>query len=248
MENALLIGLSRQVALARELDVIANNVANIGTNGFKARSAARSRNTSCRRPARDAFPRPDQRLSYVHRQGHRLDCRSGPIERTGNPLDVADQRRRLLAVQTPKGERYTRNGALQINAPGRAGHQRRLPGARRRRPDHVQPAAKRHRIGADGTSPPSQGEKGKLKLVRFADPRRCATKAPTSSRPTAPPRRRRRGRGSRPGAIERSNVKPVLEMSRLIEVNRAYATVAAMMQRNDDLRRSAIERLASVTN
>ena len=39
MENALLIGLSRQVALARELDVIANNMANVGTNGFKARSA-----------------------------------------------------------------------------------------------------------------------------------------------------------------------------------------------------------------
>ena len=43
------------------------------------------------------------------------------------------------------------------------------------------------------------------------------------------------------GTIERSNVSPVYEMSRLIEVNRAYATLANMMQRNDDLRRSAEE-------
>ena len=48
------------------------------------------------------------------------------------------------------------------------------------------------------------------------------------------------------GALERSNVKPVLEMSRLIEVNRSYATVSAMLQRNDDMRRSAIEKLASI--
>ena len=39
MENALLIGLSRQIALGRELDVIANNMANVTTNGFKARNA-----------------------------------------------------------------------------------------------------------------------------------------------------------------------------------------------------------------
>ena len=46
------------------------------------------------------------------------------------------------------------------------------------------------------------------------------------------------------GAIERSNVKPVLEMSRLIDVNRNYTSVAAMIGRMDELRRSAISRLA----
>ena len=36
MENTLLIGLSRQVSLARQLDVVANNVANLNTTGFKS--------------------------------------------------------------------------------------------------------------------------------------------------------------------------------------------------------------------
>jgi flagellar basal-body rod protein FlgF len=47
-----------------------------------------------------------------------------------------------------------------------------------------------------------------------------------------------------PGAIERSNVKPIVEMSRLIEVNRSYANVASMVSRMDEIRRSAITRLA----
>ena len=63
--------------------------------------------------------------------------RQGAVEQTGNPLDVAIDGDGFLVVQTPRGERYTRNGSLQINADRRARHQRRATGARRRRPDHV---------------------------------------------------------------------------------------------------------------
>ena len=64
MENALLIGLSRQVALQRELDVVANNVANIGTNGFKSRSSSFAEFLMPVASA-DAFETPDRALSYV---------------------------------------------------------------------------------------------------------------------------------------------------------------------------------------
>jgi flagellar basal-body rod protein FlgF len=50
------------------------------------------------------------------------------------------------------------------------------------------------------------------------------------------------------GTIEQSNVKPVLEMSRLIEVNRAYQSISQLIQRNDELARTALERLAQVQN
>ena len=111
MENALLIGLSRQVALSRELDVIANNVANIGTNGFKARSLRFEEYLMPGGERRRVQPgRPAALL--CHRQGHGLDFASGAVERTGNPLDVAMRGNAFLAVQTPQGERYTRNGSL----------------------------------------------------------------------------------------------------------------------------------------
>src|SRR5918992_4109057 len=113
MENALLIGLSRQVALGRELDVIANNMANVTTNGFKARSS-RFREYLMPVASAETFPRPDRRLSYVIDNGTPLDTRSGAVEHTGSPLDVAIKGDAFLAVQTPQGERYTRNGALEI--------------------------------------------------------------------------------------------------------------------------------------
>src|SRR6476469_7311680 len=72
VENALLIGLSRQVALSRELDVIANNVANIGTTGFKSRSL-RFEEYLMPKASGDAFPRPDKPMSYVQDKNTVLD-------------------------------------------------------------------------------------------------------------------------------------------------------------------------------
>src|SRR5262245_30420087 len=117
MENNLLIGLSRQMALQRELDVIANNIANVNTGGYKADgnvfqevigAVARS----------DQFAAPDRRPSFVLDRATWHDLSTGPVQQTGNPLDVTIDGKAFLAVQTPRGERYTRNGALQINAQG----------------------------------------------------------------------------------------------------------------------------------
>ena len=117
MENALLVGLSRQMALTRELDVIANNIANTGTNGFKARS---SRFNEFIMPvaSAEAFLRPDRPVSYVVDKGTPLDLSQGPVQRTGNPLDVALRDDNYLVVQSPNGERYTRAGSLQVNQRG----------------------------------------------------------------------------------------------------------------------------------
>src|SRR6266705_454304 len=117
MENTLLIGLSRQVALRRELDVVANNIANLNTTGFKADGNIFEEYVMP--VARDGgFPAADRRLSFVQDRATWLDLGQGPVQQTGNPLDVALDGPGFLAVHTPRGERYTRNGALQINATG----------------------------------------------------------------------------------------------------------------------------------
>ena len=117
MQNALLVGLSRQVALAREMDVIANNLANMNTSGFKADGAVFEEYVSPTARATN-FPAADSRISFVHDRATWMDLSQGPLERTGNPLDVAVSGKGYLVVQTPRGERYTRNGALQINNSG----------------------------------------------------------------------------------------------------------------------------------
>lgn len=243
MENALLIGLSRQVALGRELDVIANNMANVTTNGFKARSARFSEHLMPVASA-EAFPRPDRKLSYVIDAGTPLDTRSGPIEHTGNPLDVAIKGEGFFAVQTPAGERYTRNGALEINTQGQLvtsdGHA--VLGDNG--PITFTPQEGGVEIAPDGTVTSSQGQRGKVRLVRFENAQTLRNEGANlfSSRNPGQPA----GNTSRleARALERSNVKPVIEMSRLIEVNRSYSSVAGMVQRMDELRRTAISRLA----
>ena len=118
MENTLLVGLSRQMTLERQMDVVANNVANVNTTGFKAdRSmfeeyphlAARMKTISPRRTAASATCRTARTFK---------DFAQGASEQTKNPLDVAIDGGGFLVVQTPAGERYTRDGGLKINNQG----------------------------------------------------------------------------------------------------------------------------------
>ncbi len=242
MENALLIGLSRQVALARELDVVANNMANVNTNGFKARDARFAEYLMPNARA-DAFPRPDQRLSYVIDAGTPLDLSPGSVERTGNALDAAIKGDGYFVVQAPQGERYTRNGAFEIGPAGQLvtsdGHV--VQGENG--PIAITPQETGVQIGADGTISTNQGTRGRLRIVAFADPASLRNEGANLFSATTPAQAAGPGARIEAGAIERSNVKPVLEMSRLMEVSRAYTSVAGMLSRMDELRRSAIQRL-----
>lgn len=243
MDNALLVGLSRQVALARELDVIANNMANVGTNGFKARSAAFNEFIMPVASA-ERFPMRDRPLSYVIDKGTPIDLSQGVTERTGNPLDVAVKGDAFLVVQTPAGERYTRAGSLQLNGQGQLVTQTGLPVLGDGGPIQFGPDERGLDIAADGTISSEQGQRGKLRLVRFDNPRALVSEgtnlfsSPTPALPAGPTGR------VEPGAIESSNVKPVVELTRLMEVQRAYQSMAGLISRSDELRSRAITRLA----
>ncbi|MFM8700367.1 MAG: flagellar hook-basal body complex protein [Hyphomicrobiales bacterium] len=244
MENALLVGLSRQITLQRNLEVIANNVANMNTTGFKARTVNFEEFVSPTARA-DTLPRTNRRVSYVTDQGTDLDLSNGAVEQTGNPLDIALRENNLLAVQTESGFRYTRNGSLSLNEVGTlvtSDGERVLVGGGS---ITINPGTTGVSIAADGTIESADGPLGRLQIVEVTDPSQLnnlganvygsQTQLPVAILPKIIP-----------GALERSNVQPILEMSRLIEVNRAYASLASMQQRLDETRRSAVERLATV--
>lgn len=243
MENALLIGLSRQVALGRELDVIANNMANVSTNGFKARDA-RFREYLMPVARAEAFPRPDQVLSYVIDQGTPLDLSAGAIESTGNPLHAAIKGDGFFAVQTPAGERFTRNGAFELDQTGQLvtsdGHV--VQGENG--PIVISPQESGFAISPDGIVSTDQGQRGRIRLVRFDNPQALLNEGANLFSSNAPAQPAGATSRLEPGALERSNVKPVIEMTRLIDVNRTYTSVAGMLSRLDELQRSAVNRLA----
>src|SRR3981189_2581641 len=99
------------------MDVVANNVANINTTGYKA---DRSLFQEYLMPVahEDNFVGGDRRLSFVQDRATFHDFTSGPSEQTKNPLDVAIAGPGFLGVQTPAAERYTRDGSMQINNQG----------------------------------------------------------------------------------------------------------------------------------
>src|ERR1700738_184500 len=117
MQNMLLVGLSRQMTLERQMDVVANNVANVNTTGFKAdRSLFEEYLQSGAHE--DNFGATDRRVSFVQDRATFHDFSPGNAELTKTPLDVAIDGGGFLVVQTPAGERYTRDGGLQINNQG----------------------------------------------------------------------------------------------------------------------------------
>lgn len=245
MQNALFVGVSSQVALQRELDVIANNMANVSTNGFKGRNS-RFQEYLMPTARADSFTPPDRRISYVIDQGTTLNLDQGPVEQTGNPLDVAVKGTAFIAVQSPGGERYTRNGALTVNAQGQLVTSDGFAVAGDGGPITVNPQETGLSIGPDGTVSTNLGIRGRIKLVTFANPGNLVNEGANLYSSTAPARPAGLDGRLESGALERSNVSPVLEMTRLMDVNRSYALVTSMISRMDELRGTAISKLANV--
>ncbi|MET0721162.1 MAG: flagellar basal-body rod protein FlgF [Tardiphaga sp.] len=252
MENVGLIGLSRQMTLERQLDVVANNIANINTNGFKADKSLFEEylRTGAHE---DNFVGRDRRVSFVQDRATLRDLAPGPSEPTKNPLDVAIDGNAFLVVQTPGGERYTRDGSMQINSLGQLVTKSGNPVLGTSGPIVFQPGDKDINIAADGNITVLEGVnridsvRGKLRLVGFAQAQRLLKEG--SNLYAA-------GEGNiaqpavnakvNQGFVEKSNVNSVMEMTRMIDVTRAYTQISAMLQQQADMRRSAIEKLADV--
>src|ERR1700712_2299151 len=105
MDNSLLVSLSQQLAAYRAMDVIANNLANVSTPGFKREAAKFEEYVSQMRPAEGQ--KGSQSVSFVKDAGILRDSSQGTIEQTGATYDVALAGKGFFSVQTPAGMRYT---------------------------------------------------------------------------------------------------------------------------------------------
>lgn len=244
MENPSYIALSHQTALRRQMDIIANNLANVSSPSYKA-----ERSLFAELLAGQGTPgvAGGRGLSFVDEIGMLRDLSPGALTQTGNTLDIALHGRGYFVVETPAGTRYTRQGSLRLDEQGRLvtadGHPL-LDEANR--PIAVRPGESRIEISHKGIVTTESGEVGRIRVVGF-DNEQALRKLggglyETDSDPQPPDPKTE----VRQGMIESSNVRGVLEITNMIEVMRRYQSAQRIIESEHELQRRAIDKLARV--
>jgi flagellar basal-body rod protein FlgF len=240
MENSLLVGLSAQIALRRNMDIIANNLANVSTTGFKRETpmfeellAPIEADTSSMRE-----------ISFVRDWGILRDMTSGALLQTGSAFDVAVEGDGMLVVRTPSGDRYTRDGHMKLDAQGQIVTSNGDPIVGEGGPITLPPNTTDIKIAQDGTISTTEGIIGRLSVVAFPPGAlHKQGKNLYSADVAAEPAKSTR---VLQGMIERSNVEPVYEMTQMIEVMRAYQHSSEQLNATDELIKKALQRLGEV--
>ena len=249
MDNSLLVSLSQQLAAYRSMDVIANNIANASTPGFKRETAKFEEYVTHVRPSETQ--KGPQALSFVKDAGVVRDVGQGEMTSTGAPLDFAINGKGFFAVQTPTGLRYTRDGHFSLNQDGQLvtsdGYAVQGDGGA----ITITPNDGNVSVGPDGTISSvlngTSNQIGKLQVMTFPNERALTkqganlystTQAATPSTESTIAQR----------MLEGSNVKPVIEISHMVEVMRACQMTATMTNSQEQLMRQAIDKLGSTPN
>lgn len=245
MENALMIGLSRQLTLRREMDITANNIANANTPGFHVESLLLRSEAAPTATSQDG---PGD-LQYVDAWGIGRDFREGTLEFTGRQLDVALEGDGFFQVEAANGDAlYTRDGRFTIDGEGRlAASDGALVLDDLGAPILIDPAQGPVMISEDGALVQNNAEIARLAIYTFEN--LGALSKTGSGRYAASedaPADLAADFQLRQGYVESSNVQPILELTRMIETMRAYESVSRFISQGEELSRKAIERLGRV--
>lgn len=227
------------------MDVIANNLANVSTPGFK-REAAKFEEFVTQVVPSEGQTAP-QTISFVKDAGIMRDLAQGNVETTGAPFDVAINGQGYFAIQTPQGERYTRDGHFTLDASGQIVNSDGNPVLGDGGAITITPDDGNVQIGADGTISGKSGQIGKLRVVDFANDRALVKEGSSLYSTTQTPNTAS-GVAVRQGMLEGSNVQPVIEISHMIEVMRSYEATATLTTSQEDLMRQAIDKLGTMPN
>ncbi|WBU53453.1 flagellar hook-basal body complex protein [Paracoccus sp. SCSIO 75233] len=235
MDNAIYATLTRQSGLMREMRVVANNIANAQTTGFRREGVVFSEYLTPTGQGREG-------LSMANARGRLLDLRQAGMSRTGGSYDLAIDGAGFFAVQAPDGVRITRAGAFMTSAEGELmtaeGHRLLDEGLA---PIQIPPGARQVALGPDGTLSADGEQLARVGLFAAPDPETMLRQGgtmfavdPADLEPAFETRIQQ-------GFLEDSNVDPIFEMTRMIEVQRAYEIGQTLLDREDQRIRDTIQ-------
>ena len=232
------VGLSAQVALQRRLDAIAQNVANLGTAGYRAEEIKFETILS---KALGQAP-----VAYSSTGDTYISRQAGALNPTGNPLDVAVEGDVWLAMQTPAGTVYSRDGRMKILETGELVTLNDNPvldagGA----PILLDPVGGLPQIARDGMITQDGVEVGAIGLFAIDEGARLSRHDNSGVIPDRPaePVLDFTATGVVQGFVEGANVNPVLELTKLIMVTRSFESATSAVEQHDASLREAIRTL-----
>jgi flagellar basal-body rod protein FlgF len=240
MQSSLYVALSGQVALQKRLDTIAHNIANVNTAGFRAEEVSFSTILSRTGTTPVAFASTGQ--NYI-------SLATGEISRSGNPLDLAVRGDGFFAVKTPDGgTAYTRDGRLHMDASGSLLTVNNYPildagGAS----ILLDPSAGPPIIASDGMINQNGRQVGAVGLFQLdpaAQLSRYDNSAVLADKPASPVLDFNNN-GVLQGMTEGSNVNPVMEMTKMIDVQRAFESGSNAIQSTETTFTDAIKSLGA---
>lgn len=243
MENASAIAVSRLAAAAREMDVIANNIANADTPGFKAERMQFA--DWMFRQSRVSAPPGGTTLHFVEDRASWHDLGPGALRKTGNPLDLALGGGGFFTVRTAQGLRLTRDGRFGLMPDGTIADASGNPLLDNSgQPIRIATGDSGIAVAADGTiSTRESGIIGQIGVVRPQNPRALISAGGNlliAGGPTTPVANPQVIQGT----LEGSNVQPVLELTRMMTALRNFQFVANFVKSEASLKQSAIDRIA----
>lgn len=239
MENIGYIGLSQQLALQQQMEMTANNLANMSTPGYKAQHPLFSEYIT--------DPRGGAAIHQSSNSGSYRDLANGSLTQTHNPFDVAMQADGFFAIQTPEGIRYTRDGSFSLNSERQLVNKSGFAVLNNNNEALSVPAdATQIRITEDGEITSEFGTVGRIKVVEFEDGQALTRLGNNMFDANGQAEIEIEQPRMVQGAVENSNVNPVLEMNKMIEVLRSYQMTQRMLQTDHERIRNAVQKLTSV--
>ena len=231
MESSLLIALSRQTTLKREMASVANNIANMNTQAYKGEKMMFADHMVRSKSDNSII---GDKLSFVRDIAQYRDLTEGTMQETGNPLDVAIHGDGYFVVETPQGNRYTRNGHFQLNNEGIVVNTDGNP-VLTEDGDKIEttPGNSRLEISRTGTIHTDNGPIGKLALVEFKNPQELLKVSNTMFSANEAGVQVELPHVIQ-GTLEGSNVQPIIEMTRMIDVQRSYENAKKLVEKEDE--------------
>jgi flagellar basal-body rod protein FlgF len=239
MQDSLYVALSSQIALERRLSTIADNVANAGTVGFRATQIKFEDVLTGSGPNATAF---------VSTGNTYLSQAKGGFRQTDNPLDFAVRGDAWFAISTPAGQVMTRDGRFSMLQTGQIVSIEGYPVLDASGTElQLDPAAGAPVVSADGFIRQNGQQVGAFGLFQF-DPGDNFTRFDNSgvvADGTQQPVVDSRDTGVLQGFLEDSNVNPVLEMTKLIMVQRAFESASTAIKQTEQTYADAVKTLGS---